>query len=248
MIKRLHVAVCDDDFNSLDGIVGAVESMLSRKGITSEVEGYKSVSQLEERLKLTVFDVILLDIDMPDTDGISFGIQLREANDKTEIIYVSNREDRVFEAFTVRPFAFVRKSNFLKDVAKALSALIEELEKRNDCGSTLILQGKDGILSVSLANVIYFEGCGKVQLLHTEDKNEPLIIHSSMNYVESATRDKGFLRIHKGFLLNYRYISAIAYDSIELVNGETLPLSRRKSAEIRAEYLALMQTGGSLLF
>lgn len=97
----LKVAVCDDDDCALDGIAGAAEAAFRRHGEQAAVERFHSMRQLNERMKEQRFDLLLLDIDMPKVDGIRFGLYLRENKDRTEIVYVSNREDRVFESFQV---------------------------------------------------------------------------------------------------------------------------------------------------
>jgi DNA-binding LytR/AlgR family response regulator len=66
--------------------------------------------------------------------------------------------------------------------------------------------------------------------------------------VEKQLLDKGFIRCHKGYIVNYRYISAIMKDSVELSNGEQLPLSRRKVNDVRQKYLSLSDSDGSVLF
>ena len=57
----------------------------------------------------------------------------------------------------------------------------------------------------------------------------------------------GFLRIHKGYLLNYRFIRRIGDNEVTLTSGERLPVSRRKYQEIRDAYMELMQNSGGVM-
>lgn len=244
----LKVAVCDDDDCALDGIAGAAEAAFRRHGEQAAVERFHSMRQLNERMKEQRFDLLLLDIDMPKVDGIRFGLYLRENKDRSEIVYVSNREDRVFESFQVHPFGFVRKSHFLKDIGAVIDAFLAARREEDKEGDQLLVpQGKSGIVSIPIRSIIYIEGSGKQQIVHLDDRKDVLVLRSSMENLESKVADKGFLRIHKGYLVNYRRISVIARTQAELTNGEVLPLSRSNAARIREEYLRLSQADRSTL-
>ena len=244
----LKVAVCDDDDCALDGIAGAAEAAFRRHGAQAAIERFHSMRQLNERMKEQRFDLLLLDIDMPKVDGIRFGLYLRENKDRTEIVYVSNREDRVFESFQVHPFGFVRKSHFLKDIGAVIEAFLAAQRAEDKEGEQLLVpQGKSGIVSIPIRSIIYIEGSGKQQIVHLDDRKDVLALRSSMENLESKVADKGFLRIHKGYLVNYRWISVIARTQAELTNGEVLPLSRSNAARIREEYLRLSQADRSTL-
>ena len=65
---------------------------------------------LKEDFNEKEFDVVFLDIEMNEIDGISLAEYIKNNNSKIDIVFVSNRADRVFETFDVSPFAFVRKS------------------------------------------------------------------------------------------------------------------------------------------
>lgn len=244
----LKVAVCDDDDCALDGIAGAAEAAFRRHSAQAAVERFHSMRQLNERMKEQRFDLLLLDIDMPRVDGIRFGLYLRENKDRSEIVYVSNREDRVFESFQVHPFGFVRKSHFLKDIGAVIDAFLAARREEDKEGDQLLVpQGKSGIVSIPIRSIIYIEGSGKQQIVHLDDRKDVLVLRSSMENLESKVAGKGFLRIHKGYLVNYRRISVIARTQAELTNGEVLPLSRSNAARIREEYLRLSQADRSTL-
>ena len=187
-------------------------------------------------MKLRIFDLLFLDIEMPKIDGIEFGERLRRNNDRTEIVYVSAREDRVFDAFKVRPFDFIRKSNFLGDLSKVINNYLAMLESRK--GGTVTVLSKSGIMNVPLSDVKYFEGYGKTETIN---------VNRSMEKLEEDLGPKGFIRIHKGILVNYRFISRILVSDVELTDGEVLPLSRRKVTAIKARYLELLRGGGSVI-
>jgi DNA-binding LytR/AlgR family response regulator len=82
--------------------------------------------------------------------------------------------------------------------------------------------------------------------MNLDGKEESIPVYYSMKNIESTLGDYGFLRIHKGFIVNYRYISRMLADGVELTNGTVLPLSRKKS-DIKEKYLQLLKNGGDIV-
>lgn len=244
-MKYIKVAVCDDEENVTEVISSTVKTAFGKRDVSADVETFVSASALLRRMNDLVFDLLFLDIDMPGMDGIAFGEKLRSGNDKTDIIYVSNREDRVFEALKVRPFGFVRKSKFLSDVADVITRYLLSVPARE--GHTVTVQSKSGIVNVRADEIIYFEGSGKFQLMHVDGREHPLAVYRPMEKLESELEPFGFIRIHKGMLVNYRFISRILVGEVELADGEKLPLSRRKATEIKQRYLELLSGSGSVM-
>lgn len=163
-MQSIKVAVCDDEENVTEIISSTIKTAFAQKDINAVVETFVTTSALLKRMNDVVFELLFLDIDMPSMDGIKFGKLLRERQDLTEIIYVSNREDKVFDTISVRPFAFVRKSNFITDVAECINRYIKFISKK--VGQVLVLQSKSGITNINIPNIMYFEGSGKSQLTH----------------------------------------------------------------------------------
>lgn len=106
----LRIALCDNDKSALPVIAGAAESAFKAQGISAEVTGFTSGKELLKAIDTVPFQMVLLDIDMPELDGIEVGKRLRSKNETVEIVYVSECENRVFESFSVFPLGFVRKS------------------------------------------------------------------------------------------------------------------------------------------
>lgn len=140
-MKKIRVAVCDDEENVGEIVSGTAVAAFAKKGIAADVETFVSSSALLRRFGDVVFDLMFLDIDMPGTDGIALGEKLRKMNNGTDIIYVSNREDRVFDALKVRPFGFVRKSNFIGDITEAVTRYADQFS-----GSE-VLSGNTGFMT-----------------------------------------------------------------------------------------------------
>lgn len=236
---KFKIALCDDDAKLLAVIAGAAESILMDHGIRAEVHRFRTGEALLEAMEQNHFQMVLLDIDMPGMDGIATGRAIRDRNIDTQIIYVSEWEGRVFEALLNRPFGFVRKGQFLTDLTKVINLYMSLGTQQSNSGH-IQLTARDSLLTVDVKRIRYFEGNRNMQLMYLEGNDEPVEIKMTMNKLEEATARYGFIRIHKGYLVNHRYIQRIYYDKLELHDGKVLPIGRSKVNEVKDQFLALL--------
>lgn len=244
-MEKLHLAICDDDADILNVVSGAIVSAFRKHNISAEVELFRRASALEQQMKTKDFELLFLDIDMPGLDGITFAKRLRAGNSRTDIIFISNREDKVFDALRTDPSGFVRKSRFLEDVSAVIDQWIKNRPQEER--TNLLVQSREQTCTIPLDTVLYIEGNDKNQLLHAANLPQPVSIRRSMQELEETLAPCGFLRIHKGYLVNYKFIRRLENTEAVLTNGERIPLSRRRVQDIRGQYLELMQSGGSVI-
>lgn len=244
---KLCVAICDDNENARRIITSSIHGAFP--GYAVETLAYATADILMADLENHNFNLLLLDIDMPGMDGITLARRLRRMGSAIDIIYISNREDKVFQSLTTEPCGFIRKSRFLEDMNEVIGLYLKRRESRQRSEETcLVIQERNRVRKLPIHRIWYVEGLGKVQLVHMEGEDSPLTIHSAMQKLEEQLTPHGFLRVHKGYLVNYRYISQIEQTEILLNTGRRIPLSRRKVQEIRENYLELMSEHNSLIF
>ena len=79
-------------------------------------------------------------------------------------------------------------------------------------------------------------------------KEESIRITSRMKILEEQLAAEGFLRIHKGFMVNCAYVNSIKTGVVTMKNGTSLPISRGKTPEIKSAYLTYCRENGVMLF
>lgn len=241
-MKKLAIAICDDDETALIAIRGTLSGILEKMKVRASVDAFASPQLLRGAMGADAYDLVFLDIEMPGTDGIALGQEIRESGCGTEIVYVSNREDLVFETFKVRPFGFVRKSRFIKDISDVMR-LYTETHKSPAASDTVTFKIHNSEISVACDEITYVEGARDYQYIHLVGK-EPVRLRTSINALLQQLEPLGFIRIHKGYVVNFRYIRRIDPASVILTDGTELPLSRRSVESVRIKYMQLCRTNG----
>lgn len=246
-MTQIKIAICDDSRIAVDTAAAAAESILREAGLRADIARFTRPAELMRYCETELVELVLLDIEMPGLDGIQLGHALKAREPAPEIIYISNREDKVFAALHIHPFGFVRKGQFMKDMEDVLGAYAVQRSKRLQ-GKKIVVVTPDGQTGVALTSIRYFEGSGTYQQMFLTGRDEPIRISSRMKLLEEELAPEGFLRIHKGYLVNYAYIASIRTGEVLLDDGTSLPIRRGGTMEIRSAYLALERENGTMLF
>lgn len=236
---RIKVAMCDDNTKTLPIIAGAARSAFHDRGVDIDLALFTSGEKLLASMEQTRYQLILLDIEMPRMDGIAVGKKLRAMGNDTKIVFVSEAESRVFESFQVQPLSFVRKSNFLNDITDLVDLYLKTCS-REEAGENLEVAVRSGVAVVKSKNIRYIEGSGNYQMLYLDGKSEPMEVKMTMDKLEQMTELLGFIRVHKGFLVNYQYIHRVMPGEIILSDGTRIPIGRSHSGEVKAKFLSLV--------
>ena len=243
---RWNIAICDDEKSALGILSGAIVSSFKNYDVDAVVETFTRPVELLERMKTCTFDLLFLDIEMPGMSGLSLADRLRKEGKLLDIIFISNREDLIFDALRFNPKGFIRKSRFIQDTDSVIKTYFA-YRKEENTSKTLVIKDQDQVTYISVDSLMYIESVGRKQLAHIVGKDQPTEMHKQMQQLEEELTPYGFLRVHKGYLANYRFIRKINDTEIALKNGEAIPISRRRLAEIREAYMELMQSEGALL-
>ena len=120
----LKIALLDDDKTALLISKGAIESFFQEKNIAISLDAFSSPVNFLAMAKEENYRLVFLDIDMPEINGLEVGKKLKEFNPQTDIIYLSQREDLVFDTLVLHPFGFIRKSKIIQDFANVLELFV----------------------------------------------------------------------------------------------------------------------------
>ena len=231
----IRVAVCDDEIHILKELSQRIEAAFIKQAFPISLFSFNQTEALWRQWESNAFDVLFLDIDMPGMDGVAFGRLLRARNLDPCIIYISNREERVFETFSVAPLRFVRKSLFLDEIDETAEAVIQWWESQQD--RKMVIRSRESILSLPIDDIIYVECFAKVQNIVTG--SDAYSMKSTLGELEDKLLAFGFLRPHKGYLVNYRHIGRIDQNSLLLRDGTKIPVSKHRITEVKKAYLRL---------
>lgn len=246
-MRKISFALVDDDKGSIDIIAASLVETFNKHNYVSTYHKYISASSFLADYESNPIDILFCDIEMPQMDGIELCKRIPDNSKKPVIIFISNREDKVFDSLSVHPFGFIRKKNFLSDINDVVTNYLETLGKKAKDSIALKTLNEKNVV-IELEKIMYIESNSKHQYIHLSDVEEPLVTTMSLTSLFNELKDHGFIQCHKAVVVNYIYIYAILTDTIKLKNGEELFLARRKAREVKMKHLELLQKSGKILF
>lgn len=250
MKKNVSCAVCDDDEIVCEAICNKISKILGKCGISARIDKYVSPLALYKNISNceTGYDVLFLDIDMPRLSGIELAKELKKMSEPPDIIFVSNRDDLVFECFSVRPFGFIRKNNFSNDLKDTLLAYISTRVMKS-AFIAVTTNSNSVVQNIKVSDIVYIESFRNKQYIYMLN-GDVVECHMSMEEFESKLAEYDIIRIYKSYLVNLKYVQRIDRNSIVLnfKEGVRLSVSREKIKELKNLYLFYLRKTGAVLF
>ena len=242
----LKIAILDDDKTALMISTSAVEAFLKEKNAEYRVFSFSNPLNFLASAKEEKFDLSFLDIDMPEMNGLSVANELAAISKYGQIIFLSQREDLVFECLKFHPFGFIRKSKLIDDFSLMMNQFFQTVSNNESNETKIDFFDKTKTYSFKIKDIVYIEGDRNYQKVVLKDKTSQNI-RVPLGTLEEKLREYGFLRIHKGYLLNYLYIRSIENEEVYLTTGTSLPMAKKRKEEIMKQYLAISRKNSSVI-
>lgn len=233
----MHLILCDDDNVFLDKLEIRIRGMCQKHGIAVEMERYDSSKKMLEGLKdLDTVPVFLIDIDMPEVNGFEVASFLKKWNRECCIGFVSNKDELVFQAFAYHPFFFIRKTHLDEELEPQL---LELQKKMGVKVSKIELQTGRQTVEVALDTIWFVESEKNYLLFYREKDERGDAVRARMKIAEAEKElePHGFVRTHKGYLVNMNYVYRLRENEILLLNGKHVPVSRSYLNQVRMKIM-----------
>lgn len=223
----LYIAISDDEQNMIDALRQMISACLKSLQIEAEIHTFQNAADLlayEPQL-----DLIFLDIEMPDMNGIEAAKRIREKDVHVPLVYVTSYTDYWKNAYSVHAFDFIVKPVSGTDIEKVLNDFLRTREKPQ--GPVITLTTENGKVFQKTDEILYIYVEEKKRLtVCTADTK--YIVKMSLSEVLGMLDNSLFFSPHRCCIVNLRQVATIhnRFDLI-MTNGEFLPLAQRKEKE-----------------
>ena len=228
----MNVLLVDDEKAFLVTLKNSILKICSEKDIDINITTTTDPYSVLENEHYKHYDAILLDIDMSNISGIDITKKinsLKGTSSKPYIIFVTNRDGLVFDALRTQPYSFVRKSH-LRDLKPCLGSIYSKISLEN----SIYIKSGNKTDRLEIKEIIYIEKEKNYIIFHTqrgEYKERSTIDARAVNLMNRI-----FLRPHIGYLVNVRFIDELLPDSIRLINGIVIPVTKKYRKEIKQRF------------
>lgn len=238
--KTIEIAIIDDNQLFASEVKDYITHIFFKQDFEFTIEVFDRSNPFLCSLNKHEYDLILLDIEMPEANGIDLSKQLSITEPKSRIIFLTSYQLYVFDAFGPNVIGYVLKNNYAVSLKVALQKWLAMLDSRDakvpfKIGKHIILFNISDILCV-----IYED---RHPTLYTS-KDSFVLSNMSMRDVMMKLQDFGFYRIYTDAIINMVHISSITKHEVNLKGYKhCIPISRSRRKPFDTAYLNFILKG-----
>lgn len=238
----LHIAICDDEIQELERIYAMVKRYCDQKPeLDIALRKFQSSYDLLEALDARVrFDVYLLDILMPNVNGIEAGVAIREKDSTAILIYLTSSPDFALASYQVEAQGYLLKPFSEQELYQNLNKAIERLEAED--AKRMRVHTDRGIEAIPFCRLVYVEAYNRRLYCHLTDEKIVMSLTQRERFEETIKplcADGRFVQTTASFIVNMQHIRYVVKKGFVMVDGTEVPISRAfsKARKIYLDYL-----------
>ena len=233
MDTMLTILICDDDTVFAGKLKRQTESFFQREKLSARVFSFSAMEEIGGEI-LSSCDIALLDIDFAKKpyNGLDIAHRLREVRKDAVLIFITNYIEYAPEGYEVSAFRYLLKEKVETKLEPCLTEALAHLRQ----GSSVFKLMVDGeVVEIRLDDLLYVESMGHTLYYHLPDRQYS--VYSSLSRAEEELSQRGFLRIHKSYLVNMGHLRRFSVKEALLDNGQVLPVSEKNYAALKRQFL-----------
>ena len=230
----IKIGICDDEQQMRKTLRQILEQVLQLRGTDHQISEYGSGEELTAGISYLDTDILFLDIEMKDLDGVETAKKLRMKNSSAVIIFVTSHPDFVFQGYEVRALNYILKPYKPEKIKEVLHKALEALDVSTE--KYYVIEQRSGAIRSPLSSIRYFTSDKRIVRVVTD--NGTYDFYDKLNDLETKLSD-AFVRIHNRYLIHLKYLSEIQGNQA-IVDGESLPVSRSCKSALSIAFAKFM--------
>ncbi|MDD2484409.1 MAG: response regulator [Eubacteriales bacterium] len=230
----VQIGICDDCPEDIKTLAEALYHYDPAFQISTYSSGESLLAACKEHEVL--WDLLFLDIYMPELSGIDTAQQLRSDRKDIKIIFVSSSNEHYPEAYDVFAFNYLIKPLNREKLKHILDQALSDLSKERE--EQISFRHKGGVYRVYCRDIQYIESRDKMILLHMEDKTV-FQTYGKMDEILKQLPEEYFIRCHQSFAVNILHVSEMSENRFR-VDPAVISISKKHITSAKQKYFAYL--------
>lgn len=225
------IAICDDDNFLCADLEKSLISIARKNGWAVVIDVFYTGEGILKEFEQTLpYDMILLDIEFPNIDGITVARKIRDfyQDESVQIVFLSGKSQYAMQLFEVRPMNFLVKPVNLIKLEAVLGKGISLSQKLQ---MDFHYKKKNEYYRIAVKEILYFQNLEKEVIMVTLRGREQF--YDSLKRIEKELEQYDFFMPHKSYLVNYRHVAVFSYEQLIMVNNERIPIAQLRRKAVR---------------
>ena len=235
----IRTAIVEDDPACAELLRRYLERCGREWGLEIQAELFSDGLDIAEGYR-PVWDILLMDIEMPHMDGMEAARRIRAVDPAVVIVFITNMARYAVKGYEVDAMDFVLKPvsyfAFSVKLGKALGVLSSRVQH------SLIVPSEGGIRKVPADDVYYIEVADHRLHIHARDGDYTML--GTLREMEEQLEGLHFTRCNKCYLINLRHVVHLKGGTVTLSGGQELQVSRPRKKEFQMAVMNYYGGGG----
>lgn len=241
MNEKIIVGICEDERKDAEHIYRICVQYLNARKITGQFHFFsngKEVLQYCEDKEKSRIDLLFLDIEMPQMDGIEVKNRLLRQRNIWRITFVSGHLENVFDAYGLKTIGFIPKPVAVEKIQKAIATVMLELREKK---SFLISDIANAKRNVNAEDILYLKADGSYTEIYVMDEKrnqvQMILCTKKLGVLEKEWEDSFLIRVHKTYMVNLPNVMSIDQAITIREVSQKIPIGRKYKEETRRQYI-----------
>ena len=231
----IRIAICDDEKHMSDHIRSMVLNFFRKKNREISLRMF---SGGEELLSYNgQIDILFLDIQMKDMDGMETARKLRADQFRGFLVFITVLKEMVFQSFEVQAYDYLVKPVGDKQFEKTMERLYASMQNASE-DSLLVQKGYEGRI-IREDEIVFCEIIDRKIYLNLAS-GEVVDYYERIENLETKLNNR-FYRCHRSYLINLKHLKGYKNGTACMDNGKEIPVSRLRSREFSGVVLQYMK-------
>jgi len=196
-----------------------IQNIVAEKNQECTIDLYQSGQNLMDRC--LGYDIVFLDIEMPDIDGIEVGKYICAKNPACRIIIASGKVERFKDAFRVKALRFVTKPFVAEEIAEAIE-VSDVIVQNEPTIAVYLARNKYEIAQKDIEMITAYNGYTEYIVGENRFRKE-----CALHIIEQELDERRFVRINRQNIVNLGYIENFKGNQL-MFRNEMYQISRRQ--------------------
>ena len=221
----MRIAICDDEQCFLNDFRRITDRLYRSLDIL--IDSFSDGASLIRQFRLRAYDLVFLDIEMPEMDGITLAEELRAMSSEVSIVFLTGHIEYAIKGYEVNALRYLTKPAEEQKIRDVIDRVLHNLEDEKQ----LWIKTEEGDMRLKLRDILFIESQNQNVIISTAA--DSYSVRGNMSNYEARLTPNGFFRIHRSYLVSLARVERISGKEIHMEDGTVLPVSRSKEAKLR---------------
>ena len=223
----LTIAVLDDEEIYIESICRITKECMNQMKMDYEIGTYRRGQDVLTDLRRgRCFDIYLLDMKLPDMDGLEVAKKIRRKLSDSILIYVTHYIDFSIEGYEVNAYRYILKTQLEEKLPMAYASLEAALRRKKQPDRYYLVERYGKQEKIFYRDIYYLKKDRKYVVIVHKDGESP--VRKSISALLEGFYGKEFLMIDRSYVVNINQVESLKDYEVHIRNGEILPVSRPK--------------------